>query len=71
MPGVAVATEPAEEGVMSETQAAAYVEAFNRAALDARRNIRAVAVPVVVRYQGDPQPGDAIRIPGAGRLPSG
>ncbi|OHB72842.1 MAG: hypothetical protein A2V70_01495 [Planctomycetes bacterium RBG_13_63_9] len=61
-PATAVALEPAEEGTMSAQQAAVYVEAFNRAALAAARRIRAVALPVTVRYEGDLRPGDTVRI---------
>ena len=60
VPTAAVAIEPAEDGTMSKSQADAYVEAFNRAALGGRRKIWAVALPVTVRYQGDPRPGEKI-----------
>jgi len=53
----AVALEPAEENTMSAAEAAVYVEAFNREALRRGRNLRAVAVPVTVRYVGEPLPG--------------
>lgn len=62
VPGHAVALEPAEEGVMSHSQAAAYVEAFNRVALGRGRRIWAVALPVTIRYEGDPRPGETIEI---------
>ena len=58
----AIVTELAEEGTMSEIEAAAYVAAFNRAAANWRRRIRAVAVPVAVRYDGDLRPGQAIAV---------
>lgn len=64
VPPGAVAVEPAERGTMSAHRAAAYVEAFNRAALAARRRLRAVAVPVVVRYEGEPRAGEPIRAAG-------
>jgi len=63
----ATALEPAEEEAMSEREAARYVEAFNRAALSARRRVRAVAMPVAVCYRGDPQPGQTLAA-GQGRL---
>ncbi len=62
-PGVspaAVALEPAEEGTMSAEQAVAYVEAFNRSAVRAARDVCAVAVPVTVEYRGEPRPGEQI-----------
>lgn len=55
-----VAIEPAEEGVMSHAEAADYLEAFNAAACARGGRIRAVAVPVTVRYQGDAVPGQRI-----------
>ena len=60
VPAGALAIEPAEEGTMTGRQARRYVEAFNRAALGARRKIWAAAVPVAVRYDGDPQPGGVL-----------
>ncbi len=47
---------------MTRLQAARYVAAFNRAAQERGVRIWAVAVPVVVRYDGDPQPGQTLRI---------
>ena len=60
VPPEATALEPAEEETMSASEAARYVEVFNRVALTARRTIRAVALPVVVRYHGDPRPGQTL-----------
>ncbi len=60
VPEEAVALEPAEEGVMSSCQAAAYVEAFNRVAIERAEKIWAVAVPVTVCYGGEPRPGQRI-----------
>ena len=57
VPTGAVAVEPAEDGAMTRRQAHRYVEAFNRAAIGARRRVWAAAVPVTIRYNGDPQPG--------------
>ena len=54
--------EPAEEGVLSAHQAACYVKAFNRAALGQGLRVWAVALPVVVRYEGDLRPGPKLAI---------
>jgi hypothetical protein len=59
-PPRATAVEPAEPGTMSARAAATYVEAFNRAALRACRRRWAVAVPVVVRYEGEPRAGEVV-----------
>ena len=56
-PAGAVAVEPAERGTMTARQARRYVEAFNRAAENGRQKTWAVALPVTVRYAGDPEPG--------------
>ena len=60
-PPAAVAVEPAENGTMTARQAGAYTEAFNRATLAARRSLWAVAVPVAVRYDGEPQAGQVLQ----------
>ena len=60
VPPQAVAKEPAEQGVMSAPQAAKYVRAFNRAAMAGKRELRAVALPVTVRYDGEPRPGQTL-----------
>ena len=60
VPPAAVAVEPAEKGTMSGKEAATYVEAFNRAAFGRSGNLWAVALPVAVRYEGEPQPGQTI-----------
>ena len=65
VPPGAIAVEPAERGTMSGRHARRYVEAFNRAAQAGRRKIWAVAVPVAVRYLGDPRPGETVA---AGRM---
>lgn len=62
VPAAAVALEPAEPETMPADQAAAYIEAFNRAATAAARKIWAVAFPVTACYRGDPRPGEKIRI---------
>lgn len=60
IPMDAIAVEPAERGAMTGRRARCYVEAFNRAAQPGSQKIWAVAVPVSLRYVGDPQPGEAI-----------
>lgn len=60
IPPRAVALVPAEDDVFSAAEAAAYVEGFNSQAIRKRRRMRAVAVKVGVRYQGDLQPGQAL-----------
>jgi hypothetical protein len=59
-PGQAVAVEPAETGTMSARQAGLYVEAFNRSAAASQPPRWAVALPVTIRYEGDPQPGQPL-----------
>jgi len=61
VPPGAVAIEPAEGRPMTASQAKRYVEAFNRAALGGAQKVWAVALPVRVRYDGDPQPGEPLR----------
>ena len=56
----AVAIEPAERQTMTARQAQRYVEAFNRAVENSPQKIWAVALPVSIRYVGDPQPGQAL-----------
>ena len=60
VPPQAVALEPAERGTMSAIEATVYAEAFNRAALVAARRRWAVVLPVEVRYEGEPQPGQVL-----------
>ena len=55
--------EPAEEGVLSSPHAARYVETFNRAAAARGLGVRAVAVPVAVRYEGDLRAGQKLAVP--------
>jgi hypothetical protein len=52
-----VAVEPAEEGLMSASQASEYVAAYNAAALVGESGLWAIAVPVTIRYEGDLRPG--------------
>ena len=56
----AVALEPAEEGTMSGPQAEAYVTTFNRVAALTPSRIRAVALPVMIRYEGEPRAGQPL-----------
>ena len=62
VPPAAVAVEPAEGGTMSAEEAATYVEAFNRAALARPGRLWAVALPVRIRYEGEPRPGQVIEV---------
>jgi hypothetical protein len=59
-PTGAIAIEPAEKGTMTARQAQRYIEAFDRAAQGHARRFRAVALPVTIRYLGDPQPGERL-----------
>lgn len=61
VPVGAVAIEPAETRTMAIRQANRYAEAFNRAALGGTQKVWAVALPVTIRYDGDPQPGERLR----------
>jgi hypothetical protein len=58
----AIAIEPAEPGTMSARHARCYVGAFNHAAMARRSSLRAVALPVVIRYEGEPAAGQRIRL---------
>ena len=62
VPRDAVAIEPAEGETMTASQAKRYVEAFNRAAFGRARKVWAVALPVRIRYEGDPRPGEPLRL---------
>jgi len=62
VPPAVVAIEPAERDTMSADEAATYVEAFNRAALGRSGSLWAVALPVTVRYEGEPRPGEMIEV---------
>ncbi len=61
-PSEVTAVEPAEEGILSKAQAARYVRAFNRTARQRGLGVWAVALPVVVRYDGDLQPGQKLAV---------
>jgi len=58
--GAAIAVAPAERGTMSARHAARYVAVYNRVAAEHGRPERAVALPVAVRYDGDPAPGEPL-----------
>ena len=60
IPAGSNAVEPAERGTMTIRKARHYVEAFNRAAQKGPKKIWAVALPVSIRYVGDPQPGQVL-----------
>ena len=64
-PSSTVVLEPAERGTMSLRQAARYVAAFNQAAQSHGRPVRAIALPVALRYEGDPVPGQLLEVEGA------
>jgi hypothetical protein len=60
VPTGAIAVEPAEPRAMTARQARCYVEAFNRTAATNPRHVSAVALPVVIRYAGEPRPGERL-----------
>jgi hypothetical protein len=60
VPTGAIAIEPAEPGTLTARQAQRYIEAFQRAAQGGAPKIGVVALPVAIRYVGDPQPGEAL-----------
>ncbi len=62
MPHRAVALEPAEAEPMSAEEASEYAEAFNRAMLAEHRKLWAVGVPVEMRFEGEPQPGEMLSL---------
>ena len=63
VPPEAIALEPAEPGTFSLRAARRYVRAFNRVVLRrANRRIWAVALPVAVRYDGEPRPGGVLAV---------
>lgn len=60
LPPKAVALELAENHCYGPDAARAYLEGHNQAALQRRDRCWAVAVPVVLAFDGDPAPGDVI-----------
>jgi len=63
IPPEATIIEPAEEGVLSASYAVRYVETFNRHAAARGLRVRAIAVPVAVRYEGDLRAGQKLAVP--------
>jgi hypothetical protein len=61
LPPRATAVEPVEEATYSADEAALFLEGFNSAMLECDRPIWAVAVPIVIRYEGDAVPGAPVR----------
>ena len=59
-PPQATALELIEDSSFSEEEARLFLEGFNSQMLVDGRPLWAVAVPVVLRYDGDPQPGEPI-----------
>ena len=47
---------------MSARQATTYVRAFNEVLLAKRLTIWAIALPVAVRYEGEPVPGQRLEL---------
>jgi hypothetical protein len=62
VPPSATALEPAESGTMSADQAAHYVQSFNGRMMAGGRRLWAVAIPVSIRYQGEPNPGQRLAV---------
>ena len=62
-PVVDAAPSPTGDGCVSADQAAAYLEAFNQAMIADRQRRWAVALPVEIRYDGEPTQGDDLAWP--------
>lgn len=60
-PPRATALEPLVDAAYSATEAALFLEGFNSAMLTSDRPLWAVAVPVVLRFEGDARPGAAVQ----------
>ena len=60
-PPRATALELVEDAAYSAAEAALFLQGFNTCMLEHDRPIWAVAVPVVVCYQGDAQAGASVR----------
>ena len=60
MPPQAIAIEIVEDVLYSESEAALFLHGFNGCMLADNQSIWAVAVPVVVRYDGDATLGMAV-----------
>jgi hypothetical protein len=62
VPPLAIAIEPAEPHCMTRSEAAHYVESFNRAMIEQSKRLWALPVKVAVRFDGDWTPGQPIGI---------
>lgn len=65
LPTSATAVAPAAEGLATSEQAAAYIEGFNSQALRepllaGKSRLWAIAVPVELRYAGEPRGGQTL-----------
>ncbi|MBI2826696.1 MAG: hypothetical protein HYX69_18650 [Planctomycetia bacterium] len=60
LPRQALAVEVAEPACLSADDALAYVQGHNTAALAHKDRRWAVAIPVVIVYEGEPAEGDVI-----------
>jgi hypothetical protein len=60
VPPRAVALEPAAGEALSAAEAQAFLEGFNGRMLAEHKRLWAVAVPVVIRFDGDAQPGESV-----------
>jgi hypothetical protein len=60
VPPRAIALEPAEADALSDAQARAFLEGFNGHMLREAKRLWAVAVPVVVGYQGDARASESV-----------
>jgi hypothetical protein len=60
-PPRATALELVDDAAYSAEEAALFLQGFNTAMLEEDRPIWAIAVPVVVRYEGDAQVGGCVR----------
>jgi hypothetical protein len=61
LPPRATALEPVDDAVYSAAEAALFLQGFNASMLDGTQPVWAVAVPVVIRYEGDAVPGADVR----------
>jgi len=68
-PVVDAAPAPQGDGCVSADQAAAYLEAFNQAMIVGHQRRWAVALPVEIRYDGEPTQGDDLAWPMLQSLP--
>jgi len=62
VPQGARAVEPADERFVTAAAAEQFLEGFNRGALRRQDRLWAVAVPVIVRVDGEPRRGMPLRI---------